>query len=272
MQETTYVIRGGVEGRERLRVLSRVMRPTTLGLFDRIGLRPAMRCLDAGCGGGDVAFDLARAVGAGGKVVGVDIDETQLELARREAESLGLGNLEFRQAEIGGADLEPAFDVAYARFLLSHLNDPLRALATMRQALRPGGVLVVEDIDFTGHFCHPGSAAFQRYVELYTQAVQRGGADPNIGPRLPGLLIDAGCGRVGMNVVQPAGMEGEVKLVTPITMENIADAVLGAGLASSGELDEVIVELYAFARNPRTVMSLPRVVQAWGYRKGDETS
>jgi hypothetical protein len=59
--------------------------------------------------------------------------------------------------------------------------------------------------------------------------------------------------------------EGEAKLVSPITMENIADAVLDAGLASRADVDQVIVQLYELARDPRTVMSIPRVVQAWGY-------
>lgn len=53
-----------------------------------------------------------------------------------------------------------------------------------------------------------------------------GGADPNIGPRLPGLLIKAGFEKVQMNVVQTAAMSGEVKVMAPLTMENIADAVL----------------------------------------------
>ena len=44
-----YIIRGGFEGRERLRVLSRVMQPTTLALFQRAGVRPGMECLDVGC-------------------------------------------------------------------------------------------------------------------------------------------------------------------------------------------------------------------------------
>jgi 2-polyprenyl-3-methyl-5-hydroxy-6-metoxy-1,4-benzoquinol methylase len=64
-----YIIRGGVEGRERLRVLARVMRPTTLNLFDRVGIRPGMACLDVGCGGGDVTFELADLVGPKGRVV-----------------------------------------------------------------------------------------------------------------------------------------------------------------------------------------------------------
>ena len=80
------------------------------------------------------------------------------------------------------------------------------------------------------------------------------------------LAVIAGLAGVGMNVVQPAGVEGEVKLVIPVTMENIADAVVAAGLASRAEVEQVIAELYEVARDTRTVLSLPRIVQAWGYQ------
>lgn len=198
MPETPYIIRGGLEGRERLRLIARVMRPTTLSLFERVGIKPAMHILDIGCGGGDVTCDLARLMGAGGKVIGLDMDAAKIQLARHEAAAQGLGNVTFQSTELNAADLAPEFDIVYARFFLTHLPDPLQALATMHHALKPGGTVVVEDIDFTGHFCHPDSAAFRRYVELYTRAVQLRGADPNIGPRLPGMLLDAGFERVQM--------------------------------------------------------------------------
>lgn len=66
-ENTTYIIRGGLPGRERLRILSRVMRPTTLALLQRAGVRSGMTCLDVGCGNGDVTFDMARIVGSIGR-------------------------------------------------------------------------------------------------------------------------------------------------------------------------------------------------------------
>jgi SAM-dependent methyltransferase len=268
MRNDAYVIRGGLAGRERMRLVARVMQPSTLALFDRVGVRPGMACLDVGCAGGDVSCDLARRVAPGGRVVGLDIDAVKLELARQEAADLRIGNLDFRLADISdaGEEPEPVFDLVYARFLLTHLRDPAAAVARMTGHLRPGGVLVVEDIDFTGHFCYPECAEYRRYVQLYQQSVQRRGADPNIGPRLPGLLAGADLERIGLNVVQPAGFEGEVKLVSPLTMENIADAVLAEGLASREEVDTIIAGMYAIARDSTTVLSTPRIVQTWGYR------
>jgi ubiquinone/menaquinone biosynthesis C-methylase UbiE len=266
MAEGTYIIRGGVEGRERLRLLSRILRPTTLVLLDRVGVRPGMSCVDVGCGGGDVTLDLARLVGPTGRVVGIDIDAIKLDLARQEAAAQGIANVEFRHTGVDEWRPAPDFDLEYSRFLLTHLTDPIVAVRTMRQALRPGGVVILEDLDFAGHFCYPDHPAFSRYVELYTRTVLRRGGDPFIGPKLPGMLLDNGFERVDMNVVQPSGIAGEVKLLNPVTMENFADAVLAAGLASRAEVDEVIAGLYESARDGRTVMSVARVVQTWGWR------
>src|SRR5712672_2898110 len=109
---------------------------------------------------------------------------------------------------------------------------PTPPLANIFNALRPGGIVAIEDIDFRGYFSYPESPAVSRYVELYTRTVQCRGADPNIGPRLPALLSAASFRGVQMNVVQPAGTTGEVKLISPLTMEAIADAVMTEGLAS----------------------------------------
>ena len=264
MQQKQYIIRGGEQGRVRLVVLSRVMRPATLSFLNRAGIRPGMNCLEIGCGSGDVAFDLARIVAPAGRVVATDIDEIKLQLASQEAAKNYLTNLEFRLADILEDEIEK-FDFVHARFVLSHLANPQKALEKVRQAVLPGGVLAVEDVDFRGHFCHPKCGAFSRYIELYTKTAQRRDVDPNIGPRLPGLLISAGFEKVQVNVVQVAAMSDESKLMAPLTMENIGDSVLAEALASRAEIDRVVHELYEFARDPDTLISGPRIVQTWGY-------
>ena len=264
MSATHYVIRGGLAGRERLRVLARVTWPTTSVLLERVGVAASSRCLDLGCGGGDVTVALAR-LAPDGFVVGADMDEPQLDVARREAADAGLANVDFRVVDV----MEPPsddeqFDLIYARFLLTHLPDPSLALTHMCTRLASGGALVVEDIDFTGCFCHPDNAAFWRFVQLYTDVVTARGCDPNIGRRLPSLLRATGLANPQMNVVQPAGFDGEVKMIPPITLEAIADAVLSTGLCTVDELNQTVDDLYAFAADDGSVLSGPRVVQVWG--------
>src|SRR5262249_1037578 len=263
MSAGSYIIRGGIVGRERLRILSRVMRPTSLALLRRSGLQTGMKVLEIGCGGGDFAFDIGRIVGPPGGGGGTDIDQTNLDLASAEAAEHNLVNVEFQLANITESAPANHFDLVHARFVLTHLTDPAQALKHVRAALRPGGIVVLEDIDFRGYFCYPDCAALWRYVQLYTETTRLRGVDANIGPRLPSLLAEADFKNIQMNVVQPTGFEGEVKLLSPLTMENIADAVIAEGLATAEEIDRIVADLYAYAQTPGTLGCMPRIFEAW---------
>jgi SAM-dependent methyltransferase len=259
-----YLIRGGIEGRERLRVLGRVMRPTTLPLLERAGVVAGGHCLDVGCGGGDVTFDLASLVGLTGHAVGVDIDATKIELARADAEQVAVTNVEFRVADVTSGLGDEGYDVVYARFVLTHLRDPASAVAEMMRVLRPGGRLVVEDIDYRGSFCEPPSPEFERYQEIYEESARRNGGDPWIALRLPAMLVAAGLARVQPYVVQHAGLEGESKVMPALTLENIRATALRHGVADADEIDHLVDELYRLARDPTTYVANPRMVQVIG--------
>ncbi|MEW6271454.1 MAG: alpha/beta hydrolase domain-containing protein [Thermodesulfobacteriota bacterium] len=182
--------------------------------------------------------------------------------------SVGLPLVTLEQRDALEDDGRRDFDLVYARFLLSHVRSPAAALARMRRALRPGALLVVEDVDFPGHFCHPPCAAFARYVELYVAAARLRGADATIGPRLPGLLREAGLEAVGVDVVQPAFVDGDGKRIAQLTMAGIRDAVVAAGLATGDEVDALVAELDAYRATPGTVETAARIVRAWGTSAG----
>lgn len=264
MTNDHYVIATGSRGRDRLRILTRVFAQTTGRLLDGLGIVEGMSCLDVGCGGGDVAVDLARRVGPSGRVLGIDLDTISLDIARDEAAEKNLGNVIYEALDVADLQKVGRFDVVYARFLLSHVPDPGAAIARMVGALEPGRILAVEDVEFSAHFCFPECPAFRDYVRLYSQAARERGNDPDIGPRLPSLLREAGVSKVDMNVAQPAGTRGDVKLISPITMENISEAVVSSGLASAQEATRIVEQLYAEARDEHTVLSTPRIVQVWG--------
>jgi ubiquinone/menaquinone biosynthesis C-methylase UbiE len=261
-----YAIRGGIEGKKRLDLLARVILPTTVQLLDRVGLIRGMKCLDVGCGGGHVAISMARIVGPEGCVIATDTDAEILALAREDAEAAKVTNVTFQQLDASACLWHGKFDLAYARFLLSHLNEPEKCLAAVVEACLPGGTIVIEDTDFAGSFCYPTCAAYERYKQLYQGLVKRRGGDPNIGPKLPAMLRRAGIERMELNVIQPAHIHGEGKLMAPITMSRISDALTAEGLATEGELQQILTELNHVAADCETVISLPRIFQAWGKR------
>jgi 2-polyprenyl-3-methyl-5-hydroxy-6-metoxy-1,4-benzoquinol methylase len=264
-EQHDYVLRGGASGAERLHLLAAVKWPSTKTLLDRIGLRRGMHCLDVGCGIGAVALQMAQVVGPNGWVVGVDMDEDCLAIARRECQRLAL-NAEFRPGTVAGLEESSAFDLVFGRFVLTHVRDPRQALSRMAQAARPEGVVVVEDIQFSGHFCFPDCVAFDRYVALYQEIVQRRGGDPNIGPRLPAMFLEARLTNVELEIVQPTYLHGPGKQIAAVTMEHIREAVVAEGLAANAEINAIVAELGTFASDPTSMMSLPRIFQVWGTR------
>jgi hypothetical protein len=127
-------------------------------------------------------------------------------------------------------------------------------------------VLVVEDIDSAGNYWYPPCDAFQRFVELYDAIVLARGADPYLGPKLPAMLRTAGLVDIGVRTTQPTALHGDVKLLAPITFDAIAATIADQRLAPVDELSRISDELWAYALDPATLSSIPRVVQAWARR------
>jgi SAM-dependent methyltransferase len=162
------------------------------------------------------------------------------------------------------------YDLVYARFLLSHLSDPAAVLLRMREALRPGGRVVVEDIDITSHSHWPPCPAFNRYIEIYSATAQAHGADSSIGPRLPALLVDAGFADVDVAISMPLFREGEGKSIARITLANIADAAIAAQFTTRAEVDELLAGLARHEADPRSIQSAAQAFQCVGVRPADQ--
>lgn len=115
-----------------------------LGAAAMRSLAPAAgeRILDIGCGCGETSYALAERVGATGAVVGVDISEPMLAVARQRSGTPGSATPDFLQADAQTADLgEAGFDAVFSRFGVMFFNDPATAFANIRRALKPGGRL-----------------------------------------------------------------------------------------------------------------------------------
>lgn len=256
----TYAIEGGQVGRDRLRVLSSVLAPTTSRLLDRIRIPTTARCLDAGCGGGDVTELLACRV-PDGHVLGVDRDPVKIAIAAAGAPP----NVTYRSEDlVATVQREERYDVVYVRFVLCHLTDAPGRLRDLSRLLAPGGTLVVEDTHIAGSLCSPRCAAFDRAVEIYAATVRVGGGNPNIGPELPHLLLAAGLVAIGTEIVQPASLSGDEKRIQLLTLRAIVAAATQAGTSTAEEIGRLSVALSAFVERPDTLVSTAQIVQAWG--------
>lgn len=102
------------------------------------GALPGERILDIGCGSGTTSFTLAQRVGSSGHVLGVDISEQLVDIAR--AAIPDDAPVAFRCADAATAALpQGQFDLLFSRFGVMFFDDPVAAFAHMRGALKPGG-------------------------------------------------------------------------------------------------------------------------------------
>jgi ubiquinone/menaquinone biosynthesis C-methylase UbiE len=265
---SSYVIRGGAEGKARLAVLSQALEASTAAVLHAAGVREGMRCLDLGCGGGDVTLALARLVGPTGRVVGIDMDAVKIELARQDGRDDGVEHVEYRAGDAAALDARDEYDAVYARLLLTHLADPEATLQHMVAAVKRNGVVIVEDLDHSALFAYPPCPAVDRYVALYNEVARRRGGDPEIGPKLSGMLRRAGLDDVQLRLTQPVFMAGAPKRINQITLEAVQDAIVAAGITTTDEIDAITTELEAFTEDPDTIIAFPRFFQVFGRRPG----
>lgn len=260
-----YAIEGGRTDADRLARQARVMAEATGSFLSRLGLRAGWACLDVGCGDGQVTLELAHAVGPTGRAVGIDIDEQALAIARRAANQAGLRS-EFIRADATEPPAHDAFDLAYARLLLSHLPDPSAALRAMRSAVRPGGWVAVEDL-FTGTLrSEPPAPALDRLQDVYSATVRARGGDPTIGPRLPALFAAAGLNEVREVTVENPMATARDKIFLAELVDNMREAILATDAATASDLDEIRVGVERAARDPERVFYQARIHQVCGRR------
>jgi ubiquinone/menaquinone biosynthesis C-methylase UbiE len=110
-------------------------------------LRAGTAVLDVGCGTGAITADIAKTVGRGGMVVGLDRDDANLAIARQEYRETD--NLRFENGDILTIDFErdfrKGFDIVTAARTLQWISEPSRAVGQMKRAAKLGGCVVILD-------------------------------------------------------------------------------------------------------------------------------
>jgi ubiquinone/menaquinone biosynthesis C-methylase UbiE len=112
--------------------------------IERLQLSRGARVLDVCCGSGASALPAAEAVGPGGLVIGVDLAEKLLQLARAKATQRGLTNVEFQTGDLTNLRFaDGAFDAVVCVFGIFFVPDMESALRELRRVLRPGGRMAI---------------------------------------------------------------------------------------------------------------------------------
>jgi len=167
-------------------------RPLATAL-DRLGLREGWTCVDVGAGGGDVTVALAELVGRDGRIYAVDSDPASRDVVAAAAAAASVAQVFAITQAAEDLTLPEPVDLAFCRFLLMHVVDPLVVVRRMGRAVRPGGWVVCQE---------PVTTAGRVGGNPLSMP---GARHPDVGALLPRLALDAGLEMVDAWAEAPAG-------------------------------------------------------------------
>lgn len=269
----TYILGDSPKETERLRAQAALWDPVSHALFDRIGLprRQASmrklrskRILEIGPGHGSLHLELRLRNGAP-----IDAVERSPVFAQRlqdiaGRDRLGAGNV--MQCDLIDAPLPPNFyDVIFARWVFLFLPDPLAHIRKLVRALKPGGVLAIQDYHRETFDMVPRPAAWAAFLAADRVFFASQGGDVSIGSKLPTLYRRAGLAIESITPTLRVGQPGSAtwEWVTTYSL-GIMPRYATLGPLSKPEAQQLVTEWRRAGRSQATLLIAPTLLDVVG--------
>jgi SAM-dependent methyltransferase len=215
--------------------------------------------LEAGCGVGAQTVTLAKR-SPEARFVSIDIANESLRAAHERARGAGCRNVVFGRADLLALPFPRAsFDHVFVCFVLEHLAEPGRALAILKNVLKPGGTLTVIEGDHGSAYFHPDSPFARRAIQCLVDLQALAGGDSLIGRSLYPLLVCAGFTEVRVSprmvyadASRPELVSGFTRNTFTAMVEGVRARALASGAMSPDEWEQGIADLYRTAETDGT--------------------
>jgi SAM-dependent methyltransferase len=216
-------------------------------------LVPGAQVLDVGCGPGT----LLGAAAADRPALGTGIDLGPVRVRQARDKNAGNARLQFFQGDVQELQFESgSFDVVYSRMLLQYVPDKEKAVGEMVRVCKPGGTVLMQDLDGQLVWHYPEDALMQQTVARVLSSLQQTGFDPFVGRKLFWLARNAGldsirvqaeCYHLIAGAIDPAlYKQWELKL-------EIAKPRMQQALGSGYEAEEEVRRFLSYLRRPDTL-------------------
>ena len=155
-------------------------------------LKPGLRVLDFGCGPGTISVGLARSVEPA-EMHGIDMEESQIDLARLAAAAGGHSNATFHVGSVTELPFEDNyFEVAHCHAVFMHVPDTQAALAEVKRVLKPGGIIASREAIIAASFLELALGGIEDGWATFTKLLAANGGHPQMGRELKKAFLTAG--------------------------------------------------------------------------------
>jgi SAM-dependent methyltransferase len=251
---------------ERLIKQASRLAPLTERTFLDAGIGPGQRVLELGSGMGDVAMLAARLVGPAGEVVGIERDPRAISRARNRASDAGLSRVTFVESDILQFQSMERFDAAIGRFILQFLPDPVAVLRSLSQWVRPGGVLVFQEVSYAPLLALSAHLPlWLACISVIRDTVERLGAKPEMGVALHRTFLDAGLPAPIMRMEILLGSTEDFTLWIYDVLCSLRSQMgkHSASIEALGDFETLPARLQTEVAQSKTVVPYLAVVGAW---------
>lgn len=263
-----YVLGGSQTEQQRLLSQAQDYELHARTLLAKIKIQQGWRVVDIGCGPIGILDLLSESVGPHGEVIGLEREARFVEMARLEVAKRGLRNVKIVQADALHSGLERnSFDLVHERLVMINLAARDMLLFEMVALTRPGGTVVLEDVDNVSWLCEPAHPSWNVLLDTFHAVHKAGGGDAFVGRRLCTYLRSAGLINVQSNVhVEMIGLAQYRRTHLVSLVDSIRDKVVAMGLLTDKELTDHRNALLNHLRNPDTTVVDKLLIQAWGQK------
>jgi SAM-dependent methyltransferase len=251
---------------DRLRFQQTVWGPVTNNFFDRIGVATGWKCLDVGAGPGLVSSELRGRVGERGEVTALEPGKFYRETFAQEIEKQRWTNVKIIDGTAEEVVLRPEhYDLIFVRWVVSFVPDLEKFMLRLFRALRPGGVIAVQDYYYEGLALHPRGGPWDRMPDVVRAYYRYGKGDPYVTGKLPALFRNHSIRLTELHPTQLAGgPESGVfgwahrffTVYTPIMAEK--------GIITQRDAEELMADWETHRKNADALFFSPIVVDVAG--------
>ena len=264
----TYLLGDSRTEASRLRAQARLWDPTAHALFDRLTIRGGARVLEIGPGAGSLHRELRRR--AHGPVDAVEPSDSFTRGVHRLAARDGFGHGQIWRANLSDVRLPRAhYDVIFARWVFLFLPDPAARVRQLAAALKPGGVLAVEDYLRETLRMVPPPTTWERFLAADRAFFETQGGDASIGARLPALYARAGLEVVDVTPTVKSGHPGSPvwNWLSAYFLGGVLERLGGLGGFTAADARRLTRDWRAASKEPAALLIGPALIDVVGRRR-----